>query len=215
MSIARRDTLKKLAAKAATDAAEGRIVSNSAYELMLNQLAQHRRRLKQIKSSQAKEAIKRDEILPQLKPYVDGVIEAATGQQDDVLIYYMIWAFDAGGVDECLRVAEYAAEKQLVMPDVFSRDLADWLAEEIAIRTIKSHEKGDALDNSSHSAWALVKEADLMDEVAAKLHKAMGLTLHASEPRQALHHYKTAVELWDRVGVKKLIAELEKTVSAQ
>ncbi len=191
------------------------VIGGSQYELMINQLAQYKRRLKSIKSTQAKETAKRDEILPELRPYVDGVLEAATGQQDDVLIYYMIWSLDAGDVDECLRIAAYAFEHGLVMPDVFARDLADWTAEEIAVRTIKAHEKGEVLDNSSFTAWSLVKEADMVDEVAAKLHKAMGLVLHTSEPEKALHHYRQAVELWERVGAKKLINELEKVTAGQ
>lgn len=213
MSICRKDTELKLAAKAASQSAINPLLPNNQYNLMLNQLAQHKRRLKAIKSTQAKEQVKREDILPELKPYVDGVLEADTGQQDDVVMHYMIWSLDAGDVHECLRIADYAVPHSLVMPEQFARDLDDWLAEEIATRTIKAYEAGQAIDNTAFTAWSLVKDADLFDQVAAKIHKAMGLVLHNDRPEQALHHYRTAVELWDKVGTKKLINELEKQVT--
>lgn len=201
-----------MAAKAASQSATNPLIPNSQYNLMLNQLAQHKRRLKAIKSTQAKEQVKREEILPELKPYVDGVLDADTGQQDDLVMHYMIWALDAGDVHECLRIADYAVPHKLAMPEQFERDLEDWLAEEIATRTIKASEAGQELDNTAFTAWSLVKGADLFDQVAAKLHKAMGLVLHNEHPERALHHYRTAYELWERVGTKKLINELEKQV---
>lgn len=210
MSICRTDTQRKLAEKAASDTAANPLRSNSQYNLMLGQLAQYKQRLKAIKSTQAKEQVKREELLPEMKAYVDGVLEADTGHQDDVVMHYMIWSFDAGDVDECLRVANYAVPHKLAMPDQFDSDLDDWLARAIAERTIKASEAGQGLDNTAFTAWSLVKDADLFDEVAAKLHKAMGLVLHNDRPELALTHYRTAVDLWDRVGAKKLITELEK-----
>jgi hypothetical protein len=215
MSLCRRDTQQKLAAKAASSTAANPLLPNNQYTLMLNQLAQYRRRLKEIKSSASKEQVKRDELLPELKPYVEGVLQADTGQQDDVVVYYMIWSLDAGNVDECLRIADYATRHRLAMPEQFARDIWDWLPEEIAERTIKAYEQGNPLDNTAFTAWSLVKDHDMVDEVKAKLHKAMGLVLHKDRPDQALIQYRNAVELWDRVGVKKLINELDKQVSAE
>lgn len=215
MSICRQDTVTKLAAKGAIASAANPLLPNNQYTLMLNLLAQFRRRLKDIKSNAAKEQVKRDELLPELKPYVNGVLEADTGQQDDVVVYYMVWSLDAGDINECLRIADYATRHCLAMPEQFARDIWDWLAEEIAIRTIKASEIGEPLDHSAFTVWSLVKDADLMDEVQAKLQKAMGLVLHAERPELAVQHYRRAVELWDKVGVKKLITELEKQVSAE
>lgn len=214
MSICRRDTVKKLAAKEAASSASDPHADHSQYTLMLGQLTQYKQRLKAIKSTATKEQVKRDELLPEMKPYVDGVLEADAGIQDNVVMHYLVWTFDAGDVDECLRIAEYATNYSLVMPEQFDRDLTDWLAEEVAKRTIKAFEQGNELDNSAFTAWSLVKDEDMTDEVSAKIHKAMGLVLHHEKPEQALTYYRKAVELYDRVGAKNLIKELEKQTKA-
>lgn len=205
---------KALAAKEAGNAEGNDHYPRSQYNLMLSQLAQYKQRLKAIKATSQKEAVKRDEMLPEMRAYVEGVLESDAGMQDDVLVTYMIWALDAGDIDECLRVGEYVMKHDLVMPEQFERDTADWLAEEVAIRTIKAHEAGQALDNSAFTVWSWVKDLDLFDQVAAKIHKAMGLVLHDQKPDQALKHYKQAYELWSRIGTKKLADQLEKQLTS-
>ena len=48
------------------------------------------------------------------------------------------------------------------------------------------------------------------DEVRAKLHKAIGYGLAASDPAKALDHLRRALQLFANVGVKKDIERLER-----
>lgn len=214
MSLCRKDNEKKAALAAAIAADGGPALVNSEYELMLGRVAGFRRRLKEVKSQVKKSEVK-TEILPEMRPYVEGVLEAATGQQDDNIIYYMIWAFDADEIDEFIWVAEYAIEKELVLPEAWESDLVDWVARSAAERTIKMYEQGETLDNSVFSVWALVKDLDMLDVVNAKMRKAMGFVLMANEPEKALAEFKAAVALNDKVGVKKMITAIEKDLSGE
>ena len=210
MSLARRDTAKKLAAKAATAELKGLAVGNNEYDLHLALLAQMRVRLKGIKATSTKEQIKREELLPELKPYIEGVLEAATGSQDDVLTTYMVWAFDAELIDEALTIAAYAVESELTLPPQFDRSLPEWLAEEIADRTMHAVNEGEPVDNAPFTVWAMVKDIDMGDITVSKINKAMGLLLKADRPDVAIAHFRTAAKLWKRSGVVKMINAMEK-----
>ncbi len=201
---------------AAKESGRKSVSGASQYELMLQQLAQNKRRLKDIKATSAKEAVKREEILPDMKPYIDGVLASGSTVQNDVLMYYMVWAFDAGEIDECLRVAEFVIPAGMAMPDsLMSRDAIDWLAESIADRTVENFDADNPaeLDNAPFTAFSIVNGLDITDVPHAKLHKAMGHVLHFSEPKKAIKHYLTAFDLWNRSGTKKLAMALEKQLA--
>ncbi|MEG0244012.1 MAG: phage terminase small subunit, partial [Pseudomonas sp.] len=68
----------------------------TAYEHQLAQLAQHRARLKQVQSNQGKAELKAL-LIPEYEPYVQGVLDAGNGAQDEVLTTIMLWCIDAGG----------------------------------------------------------------------------------------------------------------------
>jgi hypothetical protein len=93
MSHARAHFMRESAAKAS--AVDSGLENCTAYELMLMKMAEDRRRLKQIQSAEHKAVVKR-EILPDYVPWVDGVLAAGKGGQDEVLMTVMLWRIDAG-----------------------------------------------------------------------------------------------------------------------
>ena len=55
---------------------------------------------------------------------------------------------------------------------------------------------------------------DMVDEILAKLHRAIGEALHSEgDNERALAHLRRAVELNPKVGAKPLIAKLEKEMA--
>lgn len=72
-SPARAHRLRALAANRVADGAEPPPAHANAYELMLMQLAEHRRRLKQVQSIERKIEAKRT-MLPEYMPWVQGVL---------------------------------------------------------------------------------------------------------------------------------------------
>jgi len=191
----------------------------NAYELMLAKLAEDRRRLHAIKSVEQKAKVKA-ELLPDYAPWIQGVLQSGTGSQDDVLMTVMVWFLDAGLWRGALEIAEYAIPHGLTMPDQYKRDSATVLAEEIAEQAIKLLTAPDTAISVDVGALLqverLVEAHDMPDEVRAKLHKAIGYALRQNpdvEQKQlAIDHLQRALQLHDKVGVKKDIEVLEREV---
>ncbi|PSJ22122.1 terminase [Halomonas sp. ND22Bw] len=230
-SPARKHYQRVTAAKAAGTATPGRPQTGEQYELHAAALYEARRTLKGIKSTEQKIAKKR-ELLPEFDAYVAGVLEAGSGAQDDVVMTVMIWRLDVGDLAGALAIAEYALRHGLDAPDRFERDTASILAEQLAEEAIKqleapvqdSEEARTAAANQAAElamhlgrAEALTRDADMHDPVRAKLHKALGYAQRArgGHAAEALEHLRRALELNDRVGVKKDIEKLERELKQQ
>lgn len=180
------------------------------YELMLLKLAEDKRRLKDIQSIERKAEVKA-QLLPEYKPWIDGVLEGDTGQQDDVLMTVFVWAIDIGDFVTAIKVADYAIAHKLVMPDQYKRDVATVLAEEIADQNLKAIAAEQSADiNAMLIVDELTRNLDMPDEVRAKLYKAIGYAYRAANVlEKARDCLIRALELNDKVGVKKDIERLE------
>lgn len=157
------------------------------------------------------------QILPEYEPWVDGVLSGNQGVQDDVLMSVMVWRIDAGDLDGALNIARYAVTHKLSLPDQYKRNTACLLAEEfsdMALRDITTAAADDAdftaVSNVLREVSDLTAAEDMPDEVRAKLHKAIGLTLVNTDKPTALENLQRAFSLHDKVGVKKDIEKLDR-----
>ena len=185
----------------------------TAYELMLAKLASDRRRLKQLQSLTRKNEVKK-ELLPDYDAWVLGALEGNRGGQDDVLVTVMVWRFDTGDFTGGLQIAEYVFRHGLSLPDNYKRTPGTLIADEIADAALAAFAAGHgfALDVLV-TTEALVHEADMPDEVRARLVKAIGLALEADgQLEAALAAFERALVLHDRVGVKKDIERVKRTI---
>lgn len=182
----------------------------SAYELQLRSLAEDRRQLSGIQSKEGKIELKRT-LLPKYLPWVEGVIAGNSGRQDNVLVTICVWAIDTGDFDLALRLADYALVHKLAMPDQFNRTLPCAMAEEIADQTLKAMAAEQIVaPDILEQALALTADEDMHDQVRAKLYKAFGYALRDAERlEEAKAALVRALELHDKVGVKKDIERLE------
>ena len=134
LTLAQRNQLRKRAAQEAAAAAPATSMAGAtSYELQLAQLHQDRHRLKQIQSTEGKIELKR-QLVPHYAPYIDGVLSAGVGAQDEVLTTLMLWRFDIADWDGALAIARYVLQHGLAMPDRFARTTGTLIAEEIADR---------------------------------------------------------------------------------
>lgn len=221
-SPARRHFLRVTAAQmdAATEAANP-LRHATGHELMLAQLADHKRRLKLVQSIERKADLKR-ELLPDYAAWVEGVLEADNGVQDEVFMTVMVWHIDVCDFAGALPLAQYAIRHTLAMPDQYQRTTACLIAEEYATMALKTAEAGQPVDvDTLVAVLNLTDDQDMPDEVRAKLYKAvayaqLGLieTTPAAQVQShrtfALNALKRALELHDKVGVKKDIEKLER-----
>ncbi|MBB3185760.1 tetratricopeptide (TPR) repeat protein [Halomonas fontilapidosi] len=220
-SPARKHYQRATAAQAAGAADPRAAQSGEQYELHAAALWEARRTLKGIKSLEAKVAKKR-ELLPEFEAYVAGVLEGGQGAADHVLMTVMLWRLDVGDLEGGIEVAEYALRHGLDTPDRFERDTASIVAEQVAEEGLARLEatEGDTLPEVAADlvmylarAEALTADADMHDQIRAKLHKALGYAHRDSRNlEEALEHLRRALQLNERAGVKKDIERLERQV---
>lgn len=210
-----RDHFERHSAAALGGPAEGAPdkTAANAYELMLHKLAEDKRRLKDVQSMERKAEVKA-QLLPEYLPWITGVLESESGRQDDVLMTVFVWAIDIGNFALALQIGAYAIEHKLTMPDQYKRDVPCVLAEEIADYALKQDEPGlVTLQPHIAQAIALTAAGDMPDEVRAKLLKANGYALRAANQlTEARDTLTRALQLHDKVGVKKDIERLETAI---
>jgi len=218
LSPAQRVQQRKRAAIAAAAAAPTQTMANATvYERHLAKLQQDHLRLKNVQSEKAKGLLKA-QLLPTYTPYIDGVLSAGQGAQDDVITTLMIWTLDAANYARALDMAEYILAHGMKLPDRFSRTPGTMVAEEIAnaaLAALKVDEKFDV--EILLRTLTLTATHDMPDQVRAKLHLAIGRAVRASNEETnsaalelAKEHLATAIKLHDGCGGKK---DLEKTES--
>lgn len=195
----------------------------TAYELQLAQLHQHRLHLKDIKSVEKKIEAKRA-LLPEYDAYLDGVLQARPGTQDNVLATVLVWHIDAGNYQRALQLAEYALAAGIKPPDHYERDLATIVQDEVAEAILGARLQGPDAVAAAAQAQALTEEADTHDQARAKLYKAHGWAMLGKSAshdvdmktrtlkacKAALPLLTRAMELDARSGVKKDIERIER-----
>lgn len=179
------------------------------YDLMLLQLNEDRRRLKGIQSTVTKAQIK-VEVLPKYAAWAEGVLSADGGQQDDVIMYVMLWRIDAGDYAGALTIGRHAIKHGWVMP-VGKRNTATVLTEEMADAAKAAMLAGTPFDAELLlQTLDAVDGEDMPDQSRARLHKSIGWVQTESNPVSALNHLKHALQLDEKCGVKKDIEQLER-----
>ena len=223
LTPAQRNQLRKRAAQQAAATAPAMSMHGAtAYEQQLAQLAQHRARLKQVQSDQGKASLKA-QLLPEYVPYVQGVLEAGNGAQDEVLTTIMLWRIDAADYPGALEVAEYVIKHNLKMPDRFERSTGTLIAEEIANAALKAQKAGERFPLAIlYPAETLTAYQDMPDQARAKLHLAIGKAKLAPviddetaksnlvALEEAGQHLAKAIDLHSNCGGKKDLERVDR-----
>lgn len=231
MNLARKHFQQHQAISAAETAAEfGTMQNTNAYEQQLLQLNSDKNRLKNIQSKQNKIELKR-QLLPNYKPYVEGILEVKPGVQDAVITEILVWAIDIGDYEFALDIAEYVLEHGLKLPDRFERSEACFITEDIAdefLKTLKTDVAVDItvlerLEQLITDESLVQSKRDMPDEVKAKLYLALGKTemrfvtgeelvdlVHATRARDFLDQ---ACKLDDKCGGRTDLNKMTKLAS--
>lgn len=217
MSLAR-SHFEKTKAKELSVAAEAqgldRTEGNTA-DQVLARLRGHEILLKGIRSKKNK-IIKKREFLPEYEAYVEGVMASETGLQDAVLPTIMVWRLDCADLVGALEVAAYVIEHDLKLPERFKRSVPTLFLEELADLTeqVKPTEQLSlSYIDAIEEALELTNNADIPDEVHAKVYKQLGYLLEDRKPNESLNWLKQALEYDPKSGVKTKIASLEKSIA--
>lgn len=214
LSPARQHRLRVQAEQAAREG--GSVRHASGYDLMLLQLAEDRRRLKGVQSTVKKAEIK-VELLPKYAAWAEGVLAAGGAQQDDVLMYVMLWRIDAGDYAGALEIGRHALRHGWVMP-LGNRNVQTVLAEEMADAAQSAMLAATGFDaDLLLQTLELTDGLDMPDQSRARLHKAIGAVLSESNPasrREKSWHKTTVGEVVKEIAVRhKLKMALGKDLS--
>lgn len=193
----------------------------TAYENILHRLRADQSQLSNIQGNDRKAAYKR-EILPNYQGWIEGVLENKTGIADEVFTRTLVWHIDAGLYADALKMAEYAIQFNLPLPDNYNRTLATVLVDEICdwSLAVKASGKEDEVTASLDELLVLeriTEQSDMPDGARAKLYKVIGLTLKGDEKQQALalEYLQKAILIDKDIGVKKEIEQLLRALRKQ
>lgn len=226
LTLAQANQQRKRAAIQAAETAPAALMEGATgYEVQMAQLHQDQLRLSNLQSTELKVALKA-ELLPQYAPYIDGVLSAGRGAQDDVVVTIMLWRLDAGDFAGGLDIATYVLEHDLKMVDGFRRTVGCVIAEEVAETALKAlRADGGTFDpDILERTRALTESHDMPDQARAKLFVAIGKTAFKSvNPEQiddqalvqlgiAKGALTRAIELHDACGGKTDLGSVEKLI---
>lgn len=165
-----------------------------------------RARLKQLRSNKRK-AVAKAEMIGKYADYLTGVINSNRSEHNEVLVVISIWALDAEQYRYFMVLAEYALQHRMQSPNGFSRSLPEVLTEELSDRVINA-ENPDSLLGFLQQIETLTNETDKVDQVTAKLYKALGLAQWPTDKAAALTAFKVSQAHGGRV--KRYINKLSK-----
>ena len=206
---AARHRQKALSQKEVTNITAG---PNQAYRMLQLKLREDKQALKSKQSIQAKIELKR-ELVGHYDEWINATLTAGKGDQDNLLTTLMLWHIDIGRFWRALDIAEYAMKHDLKMPDAHQRTLATVVAEEIA-DTAKKLATSNEIDDEQIAqvlrASTITADADMPDQVRAKLSRQVGELTEAVNPVFALDNFQNALKFDENSGVKGSIKRLEK-----
>lgn len=211
--------------------ANQRELESAAAKVML-QLQEDQRRLKDIQSIEKKIALKA-ELLPGYAGWIDGMIKAgkvSASPLDQVFTTLMAWRIDTGDFEGAMPMVEHALLFGLPMPTRFKRETPAFVVEQVSEAAIRAYETGEDAARAFPAAVLpeledLIElvDADIHDEITAKLHRALGMAVLAGAKEddaddltarqgQALRCFQRALQLDEKVGVKKPIDQLQRAL---
>lgn len=187
---------------------------------MLNQDVAYVRALPTIAD---REAYKRDELIPRWKPTIEAYLSGDSAYENPVLAWYVVWMFDAGDLDEALRLADIAIEQQQPTPEGIKSRFPVFVADTVMAWVEDTAAAGESVEPYFSQVFEKVTQHwRLHEEITAKWFKFAGQMLlrdDNGQPRAtAVEDVETlekadallasAEHLYKRVGVTTLRAQI-------
>lgn len=208
------------------EARESRQKTQQQVGLMTVRLMDDVRKLSTIRSRSARNEYKKT-LIPHYLDHLMSVINrgrlsvdngdrSSVGKPDLVLATVCVWCFDAEDYRHGLPLFEYAVEMQLPSPERFKSSLIEiivrTLSETVIRRSCRSQQPTTEALGIVQAVFELVDGADMADEVRSGLYRAYASVNHSQRPEVALNYYRQAVEVNPKMGLRRVINRLEKTI---
>lgn len=154
-------------------------------------------------------AYKRAELIPRWKPTVETYLEGESIYDNPVFAWYVVWLFDAGDLDEALRLADVAIEQQQPTPDNIKSRFPVFVADTVMAWAESTAAAGESVEPYFSQVFEKVANHwRLHEEITAKWFKFAGLMLLRDDNGQPR---ATAVDDVETLGkADELLAQAEK-----
>ncbi|WP_281222111.1 phage terminase small subunit [Photobacterium sanguinicancri] len=178
-SPCRRDKEIKLARRQVRQAkVSGIAPEHSSLHLQLIALEEDIKRLKQLDRIADKITMKRDELLPKYRPYVERYLEEGDVFTNQVFAHVVIWLFDTELFDQAIEWALLCIEQGQPTPDNVKRNWPHFIADSILVWCEKQAEQGNSVEPYCSDVFEKVrKDWRLNEKLTAKWFKFCGLLL--------------------------------------
>lgn len=200
--------------------------------LMISAMDADLERISAINSREARQTLKRDELLPKYLDYVQRYRESGLNHPNPVLMQVLVWLFDTAQFEAGLDLADFAIGQGQQLPERFKRDVQTFVADELIDWAEAEHKAGRSpepyvsqLLPRVDGYWALIHaedEADLpkpwelFERIPARFHKLLGIIAMESEQwALAIDHFERAAALYPEIGVKTRTDEASKALRKQ
>lgn len=186
-------------------------------KLMENSLAVDLERISAINSREARQQLKRDELLPKYLEYVDRYIESGLSFPNSVLVYVLVWLFDTAQFEKGLVLADFAMSQGQTMPERFNRDIPTFVADEVIEWAEAEYKAGRSPEPYVSNLLPRVDgEWSLYERIPARYHKQLGiLAMDRKEWAVAIPCFERAEALYEGIGVGTRLAGARKALAKQ
>ncbi|UIP32565.1 phage terminase small subunit [Stutzerimonas kunmingensis] len=200
--------------------------------LMTTALDADLERISAINSREARQALKRDELLPKYLDYVQRYRESGLNHPNPVLMQVLVWLFDTAQFEAGIELADFAIGQGQQLPERFKRDVQTFVADELIDWAEAEHKAGRSpepyvsqLLPRVDGNWDGFKQGgeserpapwQLFERIPARYHKLLGvLAMDRKDWGAAVEHLNRATELYPEIGVKTRLEGAEKALRKQ
>lgn len=186
-------------------------------KLIEDALAIDLERISAINSREARQQLKRDELLPKYLDYVQRYRDSGLNHANPVLMQVLVWLFDTAQFEQGLELANFAMEQGQAMPERFRRDIPTFVADELIEWAEVEHKAGRSPEPylSDLLTWVDGRWV-LFEKIPARYHKLLGIiAMEAKNWAKAITHFERATELYPEIGVGTRLAGARRALDKQ
>ncbi|WP_325436297.1 phage terminase small subunit [Pseudomonas nitroreducens] len=201
-------------------------------QLMVAALDQDLERISAINSREARQQLKRDELLPKYLEYVNRYRDSGLVYPNPVVVQVLVWLFDTVHFEAGLDLALFCIEQGQELPERFTRDIPTFVADEVVDWAEAEQKAGrspepylsqllvyvdqDWYVTTYAPEWQVPKAWELFERIPARFHKALGIQdIEQQQWARAIAHFQRAETLYPEIGVKTRREAAEKALRKQ
>ena len=186
-------------------------------KLMEDSLAVDLERISAINSREARQQLKRDELLPKYQEYVQRYRDSGLSFQNSVLVYVLVWLFDIADFEQGLELADFAMSQRQKLPERFNRDIPTFVADEVIEWAEAEYKAGRSPEPYVSNLLPRVDgEWSLFERIPARYHKQLGiLAMDRKDWAEAIARFERAEALYDGIGVGTRLSGARKALTKQ